>query len=529
MKELYLTDKGLTDAGWREAGYELPAFDRARMKAETDKAPRWVHFGAGNIFRAFIARSAQTLLNDGKTTTGIIAAEGYDPEILERCYRPFDDLSILVTLCGDGSTEKTVIGSIARSLTLTDEALSAAFASPSLQMASFTITEKGYAVRGADGAFLPRVAADIEAGPDKAAGYLGRVTALLYHRFKAGGAPLAMVSMDNCSGNGDKLRAAVTAHADGWVKNGAVPAAFCGWLSDKVSFPRTMIDKITPRPDPTVEKMLRQDGVQNMAPVVTEKKSFIAPFVNAEECEYLVLENDFPNGRPPLEAAGWIFTDRATVDKTERMKVCTCLNPLHTALAVFGCLLGYTLISEEMKDEDLAALVKKLGYEEGLPVVTDPGVLDPKEFIDTVIGKRLPNPFLPDSPQRIATDTSQKLAIRFGETIRAYGENAGTLSALPLALAGWLRYLLAVDDEGRPFTPSSDPRLDEVSRALSGFKLGDAPSDAALRAALSPLFKDETLFGVDLTAVGLADKVTAAFKAMITAPGAVRKTLQAAI
>ena len=100
------------------------------------------------------------------------------------------------------------------------------------------------------------------------------------------------------------------------------------------------------------------------------------------------------------------------------MKVCTCLNPLHTALALSGCLLGYTLIADEMKDEDLSKMVSILGYTEGLPVVVNPGIIDPKAFIDEVLTKRIPNPFMPDTPQRIATDTSQKLSIRFGEQSR---------------------------------------------------------------------------------------------------------------
>ena len=99
-----------------------------------------------------------------------------------------------------------------------------------------------------------------------------------------------------------------------------------------------------------------------------------------------------------------MFTERETVERVERMKVCTCLNPLHTTLAVYGCLLGYTKISDEMKDEDLVKLVETIGYREGLPVVTDPGILSPKKFIDEVIQVRVPNPFMPDTPQRIACD-----------------------------------------------------------------------------------------------------------------------------
>ena len=101
------------------------------------------------------------------------------------------------------------------------------------------------------------------------------------------------------------------------------------------------------------------------------------------------------------------------------MKVTTSLNPLHTALAVTGCLLGYQSISAEMQDDDLVGLIKGIGYLEGLPVVENPGIIDPKQFIDEVINKRLPNPYIPDTPQRIATDTSQKVAIRYGETIKS--------------------------------------------------------------------------------------------------------------
>ena len=96
------------------------------------------------------------------------------------------------------------------------------------------------------------------------------------------------------------------------------------------------------------------------------------------------------------------MTDRDTVNNTERMKVTTCLNPLHTALAVYGCLLGYTHIAEEMKDKQLKALVEKIGYQEGMPVVVNPKILDPQDFIHEVIDVRLPNPFIPDMPQRIA-------------------------------------------------------------------------------------------------------------------------------
>ncbi len=97
---------------------------------------------------------------------------------------------------------------------------------------------------------------------------------------------------------------------------------------------------------------------------MTKNNAHIAFFVNAEEAEYLVIEDTFKNGRPPLDKVGVYFTDRSTVNKVERMKVTTCLNPLHTALAIFGSILGFTLISEEMKDPQLGALVEGIGYTE---------------------------------------------------------------------------------------------------------------------------------------------------------------------
>ncbi|MCR4636760.1 MAG: mannitol dehydrogenase family protein, partial [Butyrivibrio sp.] len=327
--------------------------------------------------------------------------------------------------------------------------------------------------------------------------------------------------------------AAIYDFAKAWADNGKIDAGFVDYINDKslVSFPWSMIDKITPRPDDSVKAMLAEDGVEGLEPVITGFHTYVAPFVNAEESEYLVVEDDFPNGRPALEKAGVIFTDRDTVNNVERMKVTTCLNPLHTALAVYGCLLGYTRISEEMKDADLVKLINEVGYVEGLPVVVDPGVINPKDFIDTVTKVRLPNPFMPDAPQRIATDTSQKLAIRFGETIKSYiaadDLDVHSLKAIPFVLAGWLRYTMGIDDKGEEFECSSDPLLEEVSAITRTISLGDTRSCDELKAVLLPILKKKEIFAVDLEEVGLADTVVANFKKLIEKEGAVRENLAA--
>ena len=520
---------------WEEKGYRLPKYDREKVAAATKENPFWIHFGAGNIFRAFQANVMQNLLNDGVLDRGLVVAEGFDYEIIEKMYRPHDDYSLLVTLKADGNIEKTIIGSIVESCILDSEddkefaRLREIFEKDSLQMATFTITEKGYSLVNGKGELLGAVEADFTAGPEKPASYIGKVVSLLYTRYQAGEKPIAMVSMDNCSHNGDKLYAAVSTFAEKWAQNGLVDKGFVGYINDKnkVSFPWSMIDKITPRPDASVEAILKEDGLEDLEPVITSKNTYVAPFVNAEECEYLVIEDAFPNGRPELECGGLMFTERETVDKVEKMKVCTCLNPLHTSLAVFGCLLGYDKISEEMKDEQLRKLVEVIGYKEGLPVVINPGILDPKQFIDTVLNVRIPNPFMPDTPQRIATDTSQKLAIRFGETIKAYkasGElDVMDLKLIPLVFAGWLRYLMAVDDEGNAFELSPDPLLDTVCPYVAGIKLGD---DVDVDAVLKNVLSDKAIFGVDLYEVGLAERVCGYFKELIAGPGAVRATLK---
>lgn len=523
-------------AAFEAAGYSLPAFDYEAVKKNTYENPTWIHFGAGNIFRAFQANVVQNLLNSGVLSTGLIAAEGYDYEIIEKSNRPHDNLTILATLKADNTVEKTVVGSIMESLILDSKnradfsRLKEIFAKPSLQMASFTITEKGYACTDAKGNLLPAIEADFEKGPESPDSYLGKVAALLYHRYTHGRLPVAMVSMDNCSHNGDKLHAAMSAFASAWTERGLLEdRGFFSYVEDPscVSFPWSMIDKITPRPDAKVEAMLAADGLEGLEPVITSKNTYIAPFVNAEECEYLVIEDVFPNGRPALEKGGIIYTDRETVDKVEKMKVCTCLNPLHTALAIYGCLLGYTLISEEMKNPLLKRLVEIIGYTEGLPVVVDPGILNPREFIDQVVNVRIPNPFMPDAPQRIATDTSQKLAIRFGETIKAYERrpdlNTADLKLIPLVFAGWLRYLMAVDDKGNSFTPSADPLLEQASAYVKDFELSDAPKDLSI---LDKLLSNEKIFGVDLGAIGMADTVKSYFTELSARVGAVETTLR---
>ena len=353
----------------------------SELKKKTKENPTWVHFGAGNIFRAFPAAKLQDLLNLGEYDRGVVVAESFDHEIITKAYKPYDGLSLSVVLKAEGTIEKHVVGSVTESLVADPVApedyarLTEIFENPSLQMVTFTITEKGYSLVNGKGEKLPGVEDGFLAGPGNQSHLMGRIASLCYTRFVKNGTPLALVSTDNCSHNGDKLKAGVMAYVDAWKQAGKVDDDFVSYMEEKVSFPWSMIDKITPRPDEKVKEMLEKDGFEDTDLIITSRNTYTAPFVNSEETGYLVIEDNFPNGRPPLEKAGIVFTDRETVDKVEKMKVCTCLNPLHTALAIYGCMLGHTSIHDEMEDKELSQLIQKMCYEEAMPVVVNPGVI----------------------------------------------------------------------------------------------------------------------------------------------------------
>ena len=521
MKLTDMLSGQLNAAEWEAKGYELPKFNIEDIRRKTHDEPTWVHFGGGNIFRAFPAAILNDALNTGQYDRGVIVAETFDFEVIDKAYAPYQNLSLLVSLRSSGTIGKKVIASVTEALKADEQfddwkRLIEIFRNPSLQMISFTITEKGYSFNEQD---LARGLHPVFA--------MGKVCALLYERWQAGQLPLTVQSMDNCSHNGDKVKTGVFAYAERWVADGLVPASFLDYLKDesKITFPWSMIDKITPRPHEKVKELLAADGFEDNNYIETEKHTFTAPFVNAEEVQYLVIEDNYTNGRPPLHLGGALYTTRETVDKVETMKVTTCLNPLHTAMSIYGCMLGYTLISAEMQDADLRAFVQKLGYIEAMPVVTDPGVLNPYEFIGDVINRRLPNPFMPDAPQRIAMDTSQKLPIRFGETIKKYlarGLDKQNLVLIPLTLAGYARYLKGIDDNGQPFSPSPDPMLAELQAIVAPLEVGKQEQDYS---CLQRLYSRKDVFGLDLYEAGLGEQIEGMVSELFAGPGAVRKTL----
>ena len=531
-----LTRAGIKDrAVWEKAGITLPGYDVEAVSEKAKKEPVWVHFGIGNIFRVFIGGIADGLLEEGFMDRGITCVETFDYDVVDKIYQPYDNLGLNVILHGNGTREYKVIGSLAEAVKAQAsdpeqwKRLKEIFASSSLQLVSFTITEKGYALHRADGTWLPYVAADIQNGPEKATGAMAVLVAMLYVRYQVGKYPLALVSMDNCSQNGAKLRESVLTMAEEWKKAGYVDEGFVSYVSDEdtVAFPWTMIDKITPRPSERIADDLEKAGVEYMQPVITGKQTYIAPFVNAEKPQYLVIEDHFPNGRPALEKGfGVYMTDRNTVNLSERMKVTVCLNPVHSATGPLGVVLGYDLFAHMLNtNEDMMKMARMVAYDEGLPVVPNPGILSPQAFVDELFNDRFPNEYLGDTNLRLAVDVSQMVGIRFGETVKAYVTkygDASRLTAIPLGIAGWLRYMLAVDDAGNRYELAPDPMKEELTEQLKDIVVGHPET---FKDQLKPILSNERLFFTDLYKDGVGEKIETMFREMIAGPGAVKATI----
>ena len=531
-----LTIEGIKDrAAWEKAGIALPGYDVEKISEKAKEEPGWVHFGIGNIFRIFIGGIADGLLEEGVLDRGITCVETFDYDVIDKIYKPYDNLSLSVILHGDGTREYKVMGALAEAVKAQSSdseqwnRLKEIFKAKSLQLVSFTITEKGYALQKADGGWFPFVEADIKNGPDRATGAMAVLTAMLYERYKAGKYPIALVSMDNCSKNGAKLRESVLTMTEEWKKHGFVDQDFMDYVSDEsiVAFPWTMIDKITPRPSEQIAADLEAIGVEDMQPVITGKKTYIAPFVNAEKPQYLVIEDSFPNGRPALEKGfGVYMADRETVNLSERMKVTVCLNPVHSATGPLGVVQGYELFAHMLNtNEDMMKMARMIAYDEGLPVVPNPGILSPQAFVDELFHDRFPNEYLGDTNMRLSVDVSQMVGIRFGETIKAYVKkfgDASRLTAIPLGIAGWLRYMLGVDDKGNTYELAPDPMNEEIQEQFKDIVVGKPET---FTNQLKSILSNERLFFTDLYKDGVGEKIETMFREMLAGPGAVKATI----
>ena len=192
-----------------------------------------------------------------------------------------------------------------------------------------------------------------------------------------------------------------------------------------------------------------------------------------------------------------------------------------------GVVLGIEGFAEMLKTvPEVLRMARTVAYQEGMPVIRDPGILSPMAFTDELFEDRFPNEALGDTNLRLATDVSQGVSVRFGETIKAYVQRYGTaerLLAIPLGIAGWLRYMLGLDDLGRPYELAPDP-MNETFRAV--YRKVEFGKPETLKEQLRPILSNEAVFGVDLYQAGLGDKITGMVREMLTGPGAALKTVR---
>ena len=512
-------------------GAELIGGEEIRRKF-TAEHPQWIHFGAGNIFRSFVSEIAQKLICSNSIKGGIIVADAFDHDIIDKCYKPNDNHFLLCLLNPDGDFTLNLISSVAEALAPCNNSadmarIQACFENPSLEIVSFSITEKGYDIRGMDGQILPEIARDIKNGIDHPTSTLPLLLCCLWHRYNICRKGLTLLAFDNCYHNGDKLCASVHDLIALYRECGELSGEFVQWIDDGgVTFPLTMIDRITPRPTAAARKQLLARGFEEIDPVLTHQGISVAPYVNAEPISYLVVEDHFAGSRPAFERAGVKLSSRQKVILCENMKIETCLNPLQTSLAIFGILLSKRYISDCMADPDLNKMIRLMG-KEGIAVVQDPEVISPEEFLREVIEERLPNRYIFDQPARIATDSSNKINIRCGLTIEKYaaaGLDPLSLKAVPLTIAAYVRYLCQCDDDHVSYQMAPDPKMDYLSKIGRTICIED-PLREDSSAAIDNILNNKMIIGCSLADHGLFSTVKEMIVSMCQLHG-VRKTLQ---
>jgi mannitol 2-dehydrogenase len=407
----------------------VPGYDRSRMRVGI------VHFGAGAFHRSHQAMYIDQLMTAGRAldwgicAVDVLAADRPKADV----FAAQDGLYTLIVKHPDGTIEPRVIGSLAEYLFALEAPARVLdrLADPRTRVVTLTITEGGYNFRPATGEFDDRngaVQRDLRSdGPPETV--FGFVTEALRRRRAAGIAPFTIASCDNIQGNGDIARAMFAAFAD--LKE----PGFGRWMRTAVSFPNSMVDRITPVTTAAdVDRLQAEFGIQDSWPVVCE------PYVQ------WVVEDSFPAGRPPLEERGvQLVTD---VTPYELMKL-RLLNCGHQALGYAGYLAGYRYAHEAAADPVFATFLTGYMHLEARPTLREvPGVnLD--EYITTLLD-RFGNPAMHDTLARLCAASSDRIPKWLVPVIRSNVATGGSLARSAAIVASWARYAEGLDEQGGP-------------------------------------------------------------------------------
>lgn len=406
----------------------VPKYDRNAL------AQSIVHIGVGGFHRAHLATYIHELCANGHTAWGIVGS-GVLPgdAAMAETLAAQDGLYTLVVR-GPEKTTVEIIGSLVDYIhAAADPAqLVERIADPATQIVSLTVTEGGYPIDDVTGEYAP------DSPNAGALGAFGMIAAGLDLRRTNDAGPLTILSCDNIMSNGAASKAATLGEA------AHLGEELVAWINQEVSFPNSMVDRITPATTDSDRSWLAAEvGIGDRWPVVTE------PF------RQWIVEDAFAGARPPLEELDIIVT--SDVEPYEHMKL-RLLNAGHSCLAYLAALLGIDTVDAAMADHNIARYVRAFLDREARPVVPTVAGIDVDVYIDTLI-ERFSNPNIGDQISRLCLDGSAKFPKFLLPTVRAQLAQDGPIALSALALAGWCAYLRGTTSAGAPITLAADPSL----------------------------------------------------------------------
>ena len=407
----------------------VPRYDRTEVSAGI------VHLSVGGFHRAHEAFYLDRLMNAGKAMDWGICGVGFLPSSADMrdVMAEQDCLYTVVVRHSDGTWEPTVVGSIVEYLFAPDstEAVIEKMASPQIRIVSLTVTEGGYNLDPTSGRFdrsNPEVLADLE--PGAAPGTMfGVVIEALARRRRRGVAPFTVMSCDNIAGNGHVCREVFTSFAR------MRDPDLGDWVAANVRFPSSMVDRITPQTtDGDRAELARRFHLDDRWPVVCE------PFIQ------WVLEDEFSDGRPPLEDVGVQIV--ADVQPYELMKL-RLLNASHQALCYAGYLAGYRFVHDVATDAVFASFLLDYMVQEAIPTLRPVPGIDPRHYAHQLI-ERFANPEVRDTVGRLCANTSDLIPKFLLPVLRAQLDGGGRFVRSAAVIASWARYCEGVDEAGAP-------------------------------------------------------------------------------
>lgn len=448
-------------------GTLIPRYDRNRLRA------RIVHIGFGAFHRSHQAVCADRLAAEHNSDWGYCECETstFNQGELINALRQ-QDMLYSVTEMADSGLSTRVVGVVRQALYRNGDGIDAVIAAmcqPEVAIVSITVTEKGYCYQPATGQLIvdhPAIVHDL-AHPEEPESVPGVILAAIRRRRDAGLPPFSVMSCDNMPENGHVTRNVVTQLAE------QIDPALADYIRTHITFPSTMVDRIVPAMTEQAFDALKEKlGCADPAGVQCE------PFFQ------WVIEDNFVNGRPEWEKAGAELV--ADVLPFEEMKL-RMLNGSHSLLAYLGYLAGYEHISDCMSDEAFLQAARKLMLDEQAPTLRTENV-DLVAYADSLIA-RYKNRAIRHRTYQIATDGTQKLPQRWLDSIRWHLNNGSRFDLLALGVAGWIRFVGGVDEQGQPII-INDPMHETLAQLVATSEQGE-PRVAALLSLKS-------VFGEDL-------------------------------